>query len=117
MMSTVSSQNQDEFVDQRSDQKVIEEFSSLQPLAKIKEQDQRTSSFYSSANKKWSWKHLNHNDLQCKHFKGLKGVVLIRYWDKIFYKLSNFDSKPMIPYYIAGGETQPPNAGNIYILL
>ena len=41
-----SSQNPDEFVDRRSDQEVIEGVSSLQPPAK-KEQDQRTSSFYS----------------------------------------------------------------------
>ena len=50
-----SSQNPDEFVDRRSDQEVIEGVSSLQPPAK-KEQDQRTSSFYSFCQQERSWK-------------------------------------------------------------
>ena len=42
-------------VDQRSDQEVIEQVSSLQPPAKTK-QDQKGAVSTVSANKKWSWK-------------------------------------------------------------
>ena len=51
----VSSKNPDEFVDQRSDQEVIEEVSSLQPPAKKSKIKERAVSTV-SANKKWSRK-------------------------------------------------------------